>query len=119
LHRGHADYWIIYTEKAELSILLDQDCYCIPSGHIAIIRVDARKLVFRAGKDFTGYVLQINDPVLAKLVHRYLHLMNAKNADVHICAAAKQEQSIRSVFENLITDIPPFLLHRLLAILSI
>lgn len=101
---GNADYWIIYTEKSEVHVVLDQDSYCVPSGYVAIICADEKKLGFRAAKDFTGYALQINDPVSAKLVHRYLLLMNAKNADVHICAADKQEQSIRSVFENLITE---------------
>ena len=102
---GNADYWIIYTEKSELHVVLDQDCHCVPSGYVAIICADKQKLAFRAGKEFTGYVLQINNPVSAKLVHRYLLLMNAKNADVHICAADKQEQSVRIVFENLATEL--------------
>ena len=104
LRLGSADYWIIYVNKSVLRITVQQECLQATSGQIVIIGLNNKDIRFGAEPNFRGYVLQINDPASAELVQRYLLLMNVKETDVNIFTAGKQEQSIRTVFQNIMAE---------------
>lgn len=104
LRLGPADYWIVYVDKAALNIDVQQQTLHVVSGQIVIISLNNRAIKFSAESRFKGYVLQINDMVSSELVQRYLLLMNTKETHVHVFSADKQEQSIRSVFRNIVAE---------------
>ena len=106
LRLGSADYWIVYVNKSVLHIAVQQEHQQVTSGQIVIIGLSNKDIQFVSEPDFNGYVLQINDPASAELVQRYLLLMNAKETNVNIFAAGKQEQSIRTVFRNIVSVCP-------------
>lgn len=101
---GKADCWIIYVDSSALTIISGQESHTVPSGYIAIVNADGNSLKFCAEPGFSGHALQISDIALTELVQRYLLLMNAKNANVHICATGKQKQGICTVLQNLVAE---------------
>lgn len=104
LRLGSADYWIVYVNKSTLHIAVQQEHQQAISGQIVIISLNNKEIHFNAEPDFNGYALQINDSASAELVRRYLLLMNVKEIDVNIFTAGKQEQSIRTVFRNIVSE---------------
>lgn len=105
MHQETAEYWLIYVDKAALSIVSQQECYRGASGQVLVISLTDKEMRFFPEVGFVGFVLQVNDAASAELVRRYLLLMNAKETNVHVFSAGKQERSIRAVFQNIVTEI--------------
>lgn len=104
LQRDTENYWIIYVDMSELSILSQQECYHGKSGQIIVVALTNNQIQLCPKSNFAGFVLQVSDSVSAELVKRYMLFMSAAEADVNVFTAGKQEQSVRTVFQNMVAE---------------
>lgn len=100
-----ADYQLLYVIAGKLNILLDEQSYNAVPGQVVITTLTNRDLTFHPSDDFEGYLLQIDDPIVAGLIQQYLLYMKLADSLVIVLTAGRQDQSIRSLFENIMEEL--------------